>query len=248
MGDYLKFTRSKSTDMLWKFFAPIIGNNFGTAGLMAGLYLRSGCDPYTGYENYMDRIEHMEFRDFALDRKGFGIGKWKDWTRKLSLFNFCRVAGTPIYDIATQADFVMDEFSGTTYGPVLQELMDATSVAEAAYLVYDRFMDIKKRSDDKREICAELALEIYATYGTPKELMVPVKYVTTDRPNVLVRGQKGKKFPFLRKWLGYLNPGEIYRFISVSDDGKEYALYFKDEFGYAKANKVTIVTRMEAIK
>ena len=254
MGDYLKFTRSKNTDMLWKYFAPIIGNNFGTAGLMAGLYLRSGCDPYTGYENYMwGGIDHsadgkIELKDFAYDRKGFGIGKWKDWTRKQSLHNFCRVAGTPIYDIATQADFVMDEFSGTTYGPVLQELMDATSVAEAAYLVYDRFMDIKKRSDDRREICAELALEIYATYGVPNELMVPVKYVTTDRPNVLVRGQKAKKFPFLRKWIGYLTQGESYRFISVSDDGKEYALYFNDEFGYVKASKVTIVTRMEAIK
>lgn len=245
MGDFYKYNSSKNTDILWNFFAPIIGNNFGTAGLIAGLYLRSGCDPYTGYENYMGD-DPLELKTFAHDKKGFGIGKWKNWIRKQSYYNICKRDGRVIYDIQAQMEFVMDEFSGTTYGPVLRELMDATSVKEAAYQVYDKYLDIKKHSDDKREICAEIAMDIYNTYGTPKELMVPVKYVISDKNGVRVKGQK-KKFPLIRGTLGYLAPDEEYRFISVSDDGKEYALYYKDEFGYVDASKVHIVTRMEAM-
>jgi len=247
MGDYLKFTPSKNTNMIWRYFAPLIKNKFGTAGLVAGLYLRSGCDPYTGYENYISE-DRPELKEFAHDKKGFGIGKWKNWIRKQSLYNFCRKAGRPVFDIATQVDFVMDEFSGTTYGPVLKELTDATSVKEAAYLVYDKYLDIKKKADEKREICAELALDIYKLYGEPAELKVPVKYVVSNKGRVRVRGQKKKKLPFIRKVLGYLKPEELYRFIMVTDDGKEYAVYFRDEFGYVSAEKTHVVTRMEAVK
>lgn len=247
MGDYLKFTPSKNTNMLWRHFAPIIQNNFGTAALIAGLYLRSGCDPYTGYENYIGSDE-IEVLSFANDKKGFGIGKWKNWVRKQSLFNFCKKAETAVYDISSQADFILDEFSGTTYGPVWNELLDAASVKEAAYQVYDRYLDIRKHDDEKREICAELAMDIYHLYGEPNELKVPVKYVQTNNRRVLVKGQKRKKLPFVRRILGYLNPEELYRFVMVSDDGKEYALYFNDEFGYVNSEKVHIVTRMEAVK
>ena len=247
MGDYYSFEQNANTDRAWKYFAPIIGNNFGTAALMAGLYLRSGMDPYTGCEKY-GYPSKPELKDFAYDRVGFGIGKWKNWIRKQSLHNFCRVGEESIYDINAQMQFVMDEFSGTTRGPVLRELMDATSVKEAAYLVYDKYLDIKKRSFEKRDICAELAMDIYDTYGTPDVLKIPVKYVKTEKSGVRVKAQKGKKIPLLRKALGYLVPGELYRFISVSDDGREYAVYYNDEFGYVKADKVQIVTRMEVVK
>ena len=142
----------------------------------------------------------------------------------------------------------MDEFSGTTYGPVLKELTDATSVKEAAYLVYDKYLDIKKHDDEKREICAELALDIYHLYGEPNELKVPIKYVVSNKGRVRVKGQKGKRLSFVRKTLGYLKPEELYRFVMVTDDGKEYAIYFNDEFGYVSAEKTHVVTRLEAVK
>ena len=141
----------------------------------------------------------------------------------------------------------MDEFSGTTYGPILKELKEATSVPEAAYLVYDKYLDITNHDDDKRETCATLAMAIYDLYGRPTELKVPVKYVFTDRKGVRVKGQKGKIIPFVRKTLGYLEPDKEYRFISVSEDGEEYALYFGDDFGYVNANKTCVITRMEAL-
>ena len=247
MGDYLTFTPTKNTNTLWRYFAPLIKNNFGTAGLIAGLYLRSGCDPYTGYENYISE-DSPELKDFAYDKKGFGLGKWKNWTRKQSLYNFCKRAEKPVFDIATQADFILDEFTGTTYGPVWNGLVDATSVKEAAYLVYDGYLDIKRHNDEKREICAGLAMDIYSIYGEPNELRIPVKYVQTTRNRVRVKGQKSKILPFVRKILGYLKPEELYRFIMVTDDGKEYAIYFNNEFGYVNSEKTNIVTKMEAVK
>ncbi len=247
MGDYCKFTATKNTNMAWKYFEPIIGNAFGTAGLIAGLYLRSECDPYYGYNNYIGE-DVVEREAFAHDKKGFGMGKWKNWIRKQSLYNFCSKSGEHLYDINAQVSFIMDEFSGTTYGPVLRELMDATSVKEAAYLVYDKYLDIRKHDDEKREICAELALDIYATYGMPNELKTPVKYVKTNGKRVRVKGPKGKTIPFIRKTLGYLRPEEIYRFITVSDDGNEYTVYFGDDVGYVNSEKTHIVTRMEAVK
>ena len=247
MGDYYSFEQNANTDRAWKYFAPIIKNNFGTAALIAGLYLRSGMDPYTGCEKY-GYPNKPELKDFAYDRVGFGIGKWKNWIRKQSLHNFCRVGEESIYDINAQMQFVMDEFSGTTYGPVLKELMDATSVKEAAYLVYNKYIDIKKRSFEKRDICAELAMDIYSIYGGETELRVPVKYVVANRRGVRVCGQKGKVVPFLRRTLGYLDQEQLYRFISVSDDGKEYAVYFGDEFGYVKSDRTHIVTRMEVVR
>lgn len=247
MSSRYKFTASKNTNMAWKFFAPIIGNNLGTAGLIAGLYLRSECDPYTGYVEYLGN-DPVDMKTFVHDKKGFGMGKWKSWVRKQSLYNFCSKSGEHLYDINAQASFIMDEFSGTTYGPVLRELMDATSVKEAAYIVYDKYLDMRKHDDEEREICAEMALDIYLLYGEPIELKVPVKYVKSNGKRVRVKGQKGKKLPFVRKTLGYLKPDELYRFAMVSDDGSEYALYFKDEFGYVNSEKTHIVTKMEAVK
>ena len=239
MGDHYSFEQNANTDRAWKYFAQIIGNNFGTSALMAGLYLRSGMDPYTGCEKY-GYPNKPELKDFAYDRVGFGIGKWKNWIRKQSFHNLCRVWEASIYDINAQMQFVMDEFSGTTYGPVLRELMDATSVKEAAYQVYDHYIDIKKRTLEKRDICAELAMDIYSIYGGETELRVPVKYVVANRGSVRVCGQKGKVVPFLRKTLGYLDQDQLYRFISVSDDGKEY--------GYVKSDRTHIVTRMEVVR
>ena len=244
MSDNYSFEENMNTDRAWKYFAPIIKNNFGTAALMAGLYLRSAMDPYTGCEKY-GYPNTPELKDFAHDRVGFGIGKWKDWTRKQSLHNFCRVGGESIYDINAQMQFVMDEFSGTTYGPVLKELMEATSIKEAAYLVYDKYLDVKKHSDEKRVICAELAVDIYDNYGKPAAIKIPVKYVKCNGKRVRV---KAKKRAFIRKTLGYLEPEEIYRFISASDDGREYSVYFNDSFGYVNADKVEVVTRMEVVE
>lgn len=247
MGSFCRFTPSQNTDTIWKFFAPIIGNNFGTAGLVAGLYMRSGGDPFFGYDRYSG-FNPLELKNYAYDKHGFGIGRWRHWTRKQSLYNFCKKAGVPLYKLYTQMEFVMDEFSGTTYGPVLKELKDATSVKDAACLIYDRYLDINNRNDEKRELCAMLAMDIYNTYGAPIELMEPVKYVKTDRKRVRVKGERKRRFPFLRKKLGYLKPGEQYRFIAVSHDGKEYALYFEDRYGFVDAEKSQIITHMEAIK
>ena len=243
MSDNYSFTRNINTDSAWKYFTSVIKNNFGTAALMAGLYFRSGMDPYTGCEKY-GYPNTPELKEFAHDRVGFGIGKWKNWTRKQSLHNVCRVGGESIYDINAQMQFVMDEFSGITYGPVLKGLMEATSVKDAAYLVYDNYLDIKKHSDEKRDACAKLAMDIYTTYEELNTMRIPVKYVKTHGNRVRV---KAKKRAFIRKTLGYLKPEEIYKFISVSEDGREYSVYFNDSFGYVNADKVEIVTRMEAI-
>ena len=247
MGDYYSFSPTKNTNALWRYFMPVIGNAFGTAGLIAGLYLRSGCDPYTGYENYIGE-DTLALNKFAHDRRGFGIGKWKNWTRKQSLYNFCKKAGTAIYELSTQADFVMDEFSGTTYGPVLKELKEVTSVREAAYLVYDKYLDIKKKNDDKRETCATIAMDVLKTYGEENKLMVPVKYVKADKKGVVVRGKRGKIIPFVRQRMGTMNPEALYQYVTLSDTGNEYAIYFKDAIGYVNTNKVQVVIKLEAIK
>jgi len=247
LGDFYKFTPLKNSNIAWKYFAPIIGNNFGTAGLVAGLYLRSGCDPFTGYENYIGN-DQLELDDFAYDKKGFGMGRWKSWIRKQSLYNFARKAEEPIYDIHTQMAFIMDEFSGTTYGPVLQGLKDATSVREAAYLVYDKYLDTKKRSDEKLEICAGIATDIYNTYAGTSELTVPVKYVKTEK-RLRVKSQRSKSLlQIARRTLGYLEPGELYKYVTMTDDGKEFIVHYKDQFGYVRGDKLQVITKMEAIK
>ncbi len=225
-----------------RYFGPKIENPFGVAALVGGLYFISGCDATFGtVEN--DR------KKFAMNGEPFGIGEWTEWTRKWSLYNFARLKGSALTDISMQLDFIMDEFIGTTYGPVLDALREAVSVREAAYLVYDRYLDIpdEVRTKENRETCANVAMEVYNEYFLPKKMHVPVKYVKTDKKLVRVKGAKKGKFPFLRKTLGYLKPMELYRFISFSDDGAEYALVFDGEMGYVDSEKVYILTRMEAV-
>lgn len=245
MGDHYKFKSYKNTDAAWRYFEPIIENDIGTSALIAGLYLRSGLDPFKGYENYTG-VEPLELKDFAYDRKGFGIGKWKNWARKQSLYNYTKKAGVTIYDLHSQMAYVMDELSGITYGPVMQGLKDATDLKEAAYMVYDRYLDIKKPNDEARIICGEIAEDIFKAYALDSKTIVPVKYVKAEARKVRVNDQRsGGVFSFLRKKIGYLAPERLYPYVGITDNAREYIIQYNDQTGFVKAHKVQIVTRFE---
>ena len=245
-----EFRVNKNVEKAWNYFQPLIGNVFGTAALVGALYFRSGMDSYYGWGKYgaYPSMEDESFRKtFIHDKNGFGIVRWTNWIRKQSLFNFCKAAGKYLYDINIQLDFTIDELDSISYGPVLNALKEAASVREAAYAVYDNYLDMKKQKEGQRDICADIAMKVYEYFVTPKKLMVPVKYVKAAGPWVRVKGQKRRKFPFIRKTLGYLDGNEYYRFISASDDCKEYSIYFDEGFGFVDASKVQISIRMEEI-
>lgn len=234
-----------------RFFGPKIENPFGISALVGGLCFATECNNIFGVmaNSKGGNIDESTREDFGLNRIEFGIVGWREWTRKWSLYNFCKKRGTSLCDLDSQLEFVMDEFGGITFEPVIKGLRNAKSIPDTAYLVYDKYLDIPKaeRTEEMRDKCAKRAMDIYKEYFHSDELHVPVKYVKTDKKNVRVKAYKKTKFPFIRKTLGYLKPNELYRFISLSEYEEEYIIYFNDSIGCVNENKINIVTRMEVL-
>lgn len=228
-----------------------LGNKYAVYAMMGTFQAVSGFSSYYGWERYKGYLSTDELcfmKDFVHDKKPFGILGWKKWTRKQSLFNLARRAKKGIYDLYSQLAFVMDDINCLAYQPLLEELKETKGVEEACQIIFDReFVDIPKKERKKTlEKTIEFAKEIEEYYEKRAEnFKVPKKYVQTDLNRVVVRGPKGKKFPFLRKKFGYLAKGELYPFIVMDDACNEFAILYHGEVGYVKASKAYTITKME---
>ena len=249
--EFINFRADANTNNAWGYFNAKLGNKYAAAGLIAAFYVVSECSPYLGWNNYKGYLSTDEtcfMKDFVHDKKPFGLAGWNKWYRKQGLFNMARSAGKKIYDLDMQLSFVMDEFSGLTYGPVLEKLKKSENVSDAFTTVMTEYMDIsKKLAKEMASHYQKVAEDVLEHYDKPRVFKVPKQYLTTEFEKVVVKSERRKKFPFIRKKLGYLRKNEIYPYIAENVQGTEYAIHYGDTIGYVKVNKSYIVTRLEIV-
>lgn len=148
-GEYSTADYEGVGDFLWTFLMEKIGNAYGVAGLMGNLNAESGLVPAVleiakrnklGHtsKTYTVAVDNGTYTNFANDQAGYGLAQWTDSTRKRKLLAFAQSKGASIGNKKMQAEFLMQEFSGS-FAAVLGVLKKATTVKEASNAVLMRF-------------------------------------------------------------------------------------------------------------
>lgn len=136
--------------MIWDFLLDKIGNPYGAAGLMGNLYSESALCSTNLEQKYETLLGHTDesytlavdleiYKNFVIDRAGYGLAQWTYPSRKQRLADFARETGAAsIGDLNMQLDFLCEELR-TCYPKVFQALREATSVRQASDIILTEF-------------------------------------------------------------------------------------------------------------
>lgn len=160
---------------IWDFLQSMIGNAYGTAGLMGNLYAESGLNPCNlqnsyekklGMDNdtYTEAVDDGSYADFVKDSAGYGLAQWTYWSRKQNLLNFARERGTSIGDLEMQLEFLKQELGG--YKSVMKTLTGASSVREASDAVLTKYERPANQSESVKMARARYGQNYYDQYAT----------------------------------------------------------------------------------
>ena len=150
------FLVSCSNDVyIWNFLVNSGLTKEGTAGLMGNLKAESRLesaiyeDSYkkkVGLSNqeYVNRVNDGRYSEykFVHDSVGFGLAQWTYWTRKQSLFNYCK---GKIGDLNCQLNFLIYELKTSEYKAVNTLLRSSNNIRDCTLKVlfkYDLKLDV----------------------------------------------------------------------------------------------------------
>lgn len=161
---------------IWNYFKAKLGNEYGTAGLMANLQAESGLCPYrlqgdfsTGYSTSIEytakvdsgAISKNDFVHNGPNGGGYGLAQWTFYTRKQALYEKWKSGGySSIGSIELACDFLWYELENSFPG-VLSVLKRATSIREASDVVLHDFEDPADQSEEVELLRASLGQAIY---------------------------------------------------------------------------------------
>lgn len=106
---------------LYSFFTKAGMTHAGTLGLLGNLQAESGCESCrlqgdfdmsrSRSKAYAAKVDsgEMSVHIFARDAQGWGLAQFTYWSRKESLYYYCRGRGASIADETSQAAFIVKE-------------------------------------------------------------------------------------------------------------------------------------------
>lgn len=134
--------------VIWNFLKSKGLNDYAVAGIMGNLEKESGLDPCNLQNSYNKKLNISDadytavvdagaYPDFVTDKAGYGLVQWTYWSRKKSLLDYAKAAGTSIGDLNMQLAFMWQELQG--YKAVMTVLNSAASVREASDIVLHKY-------------------------------------------------------------------------------------------------------------
>ena len=143
----------------------------GTYGLMANLYTESGFRSNNAQNSYMTkmgitdeiytaRVDSCEYKDFVIDKVGYGLAQWTSSGRKQALYNYSKSNNVSISNETMQLDFLMKELS-TSYKPTLNVLKTSHSIRDCAKYVMTKFERPADQSENAQNKRADYGEQLY---------------------------------------------------------------------------------------
>lgn len=143
----------------------------GVYGLMANIYCESGfrannaqnsCMTRLGMtdETYTAKVDSGEYKNFTIDRVGYGICQWTSSGRKTNLFNFAKSQNKSIGDETMQLNFLMQELN-TSYKNVLNVLKTSHDISECAKYVMTKFERPANQSNENQNKRASYGIQLF---------------------------------------------------------------------------------------
>lgn len=143
--------------IIWNFLDVRGFNDYAKAGIMGNMKAESGLrsnNLQSSYEKafnltdeeYTDKVDKNVYTNFVHDSAGYGLCQWTYWSRKASLYNWCKTNKCSIGDIYMQLSFFFIELVGS-YASVYKKLQTVTSVREASDLILLKYEKPKDQSE-----------------------------------------------------------------------------------------------------
>ena len=169
--------------VIWQFLYGKLGNAYGAAGVMGTLDAESALRPNNlqnsyekrlGYTDgqYVTAVDNGSYKDFVIDKAGFGLAQWTYHSRKKALLDFAKAERKSIADLTMQLDFLWKELT-ESYPSLLKLLQTTDSVEEASTAVltkYERPADMGEAVQAKRASFAQVYYNKYAPVDHPEKL------------------------------------------------------------------------------
>lgn len=177
--EIIKSKQAKSSEIadkpkyIWDFLLLRIDNPYGVAGLMGNLKAESGLNPQNlqnstekklkmSDSQYTKVVDNGSYKNFAVDKAGYGLAQWTSAGRKQALLNF--KGNNSIGDLTMQLNFLWKELN-SSYKYVLEGLKTAMSVREASDLVMTKFERPKDQSERAKGNRAVYGQEIFDKFA-----------------------------------------------------------------------------------
>lgn len=164
---------------IWDFFIEKLHNPYGVAALMGNLYVESKLKPtylQSSYaknlgmsgEEYTKAVDDRSYKDFIIDKAGYGLAQWTFWSRKEALYEYAKSQNASIGDLKVQLNYLWTELQG--YKTVMDILCIAKSVREASDIVAKRYENCEHQDEKylvNRAKYGQIYYDIYAGEGDP---------------------------------------------------------------------------------
>lgn len=165
--------------IIWNFLKTRGFNDYAIAGVMGNMKAESGLRSNNlqgSYEKafnltdeeYTDKVDKNVYTNFVHDSAGYGLCQWTYWSRKASLYNWCKTNKCSIGDIYMQLSFFFIELVGT-YASVYKKLQTVTSVREASDLILLKFEKPKDQSEKVQIKRAEYGQKYFDKFSKLKD-------------------------------------------------------------------------------
>lgn len=165
--------------IIWNFLKTRGFNDYAIAGIMGNMKAESGLRSNNlqgSYEKafnltdeeYTDKVDKNVYTNFVHDSAGYGLCQWTYWSRKASLYNWCKTNKCSIGDIYMQLSFFFIELVGT-YASVYKKLQTVTSVREASDLILLKFEKPKDQSEKVQIKRAEYGQKYFDKFSKLKD-------------------------------------------------------------------------------
>ena len=143
----------------------------GVYGLMANIYCESGfrannaqnsCMTRLGMtdETYTAKVNSGEYKDFVVDRIGYGICQWTSSGRKSGLLNYAKEQNKSIADETLQLNYLMTELK-TSYKAVFNMLTISHDISECAKYVMTKFERPANQSNENQNKRASYGIQLF---------------------------------------------------------------------------------------
>ena len=165
--------------IIWNFLKTRGFNDYAIGGIMGNMKAESGLrsnNLQSSYEKsfnltdeeYTDKVDKNVYTNFVQDSAGYGLCQWTYWSRKASLYNWCKTNKCSIGDIYMQLSFFFIELVGS-YASVYKKLQTVTSVREASDLILLNYEKPKDQSEKVQIKRAEYGQKYFDKFSKLKE-------------------------------------------------------------------------------
>ena len=215
---------------IWDFLVKRFLNQYAAAAIMGCMWCDSRLEP----SNNVDEVVPTgEWKEFALNKTGFGLLNWTALEAKLSMYNLSKIKGIPFANLDFQLNFLWDDMNCLSYNKVVENLKNAEWISVAVEDFVDGYLEHNNNmsgmfSTHDRDVHAIHYLNKYSQGVNQSDYIGKYAKITANKP------VKIKKAPLLvaKSIKSFALPESFFKILSTSKNREWYYVCDPERIGW----------------